>query len=180
MPRSPLVLSIGISSTQSGSPCSSPSMSRRIWDSFMSSTSPATGLGIGHPAPLRLLVHLLSLLFALLGAPTGWAVQLFFGFASTSYLCNGQARTAVPTWLAPTVIGLNFAALAIAIAALTVALVLVRRTTHEHRQRFGGFLFVCVGCSRFLVVWSVFISIVFFVAILANSLSLFLFSSCKF
>ena len=146
----------------------------------MSSTSPATGLGIGHPAPQRHQVRPLSLLFALLGAPAGWAVQLLFGFASTSYLCNGQARTAVPAWLAPTVIGLNFVALAIAVAALMVAMALVRRTTHEHRQRSGGILNASEGRTRFLAAWSVFTSIVFFVATLANSLSLFLVSSCKF
>ena len=145
----------------------------------MPSTTPATGLDIGHPAPQRHQAHPISLLFALLGAPAGWSVQLFFGFASTSYLCTGQAGIAVPAWLDPAVIGFNFTALATAVAALMVALALVRRTTHEHRQRSGGIMDAGEGRTRFLAVWGVCISIVFFVATLANSFSLFLVSSCK-
>jgi hypothetical protein len=145
----------------------------------MPSTTSATGLNIGHPAPQRYQAHPLSLLFALLGAPAGWTVQLLFGFASTSYLCTGRAGVAVPAWLDPAVIGFNFAALAIAVAALMVALALVRRITHEHRQRSGGIMDAGEGRTRFLAVWGVFTSIVFFVATLANSFSLFLVSSCK-
>jgi hypothetical protein len=154
-------------------------MSRRIWDNRMPFTTPVTGLDIGHPAPQRHLAHPLSLLFALLGAPAGWIIQLFFGFASTSYLCTGQAGIAVPAWLDPSVIGFNFAALAIAVTALMVALALVRRTTHEHRRRSGGILDAGEGRTRFLAMWGVCISIVFFVATLANSFSLFLVASCK-
>jgi hypothetical protein len=145
----------------------------------MPSTTPSTGLDIGHPAPQRHQPHHISLLFALLGAPAGWTIQLLFGFGSTSYLCTGQARSAAPTWLAPALIGFSFAALAIAVAALVVALALVRRTTHEHRQRSGGIMDAGEGRTRFLAVWGVYISIVFFVATLANSFSLFLVSSCK-
>jgi hypothetical protein len=145
----------------------------------MPSTTPAAGLDIGHPAPQRHQLRPLLLLFVLLGAPAGWTVQLLFGFASTSYLCTGQAGIATPTWLAPAVIGFNFAALAISVAALMVALALVRRTTHEHRQRSGGIMDAGEGRTRFLAVWGVFTSIVFFVATLANSFSLVLVSSCK-
>lgn len=145
----------------------------------MSSPSPTTGLNIGHPAPQRHQAHSLSLLFALLGAPAAWTVQLLFGFASTSYLCTGQEGIAIPDWLDPAVIGFNFAALAVAVTALMVALALVRRTTHEHRQRSGGILDAGEGRIRFLAVWGVFTSIVFFIATLANSFSLFLVSSCK-
>ena len=145
----------------------------------MSSPSPVTGFHIGHPAPQRDEARPHQVLFTLLGAPAGWTAQLLFGFASTSYLCTGQAGIAVPLWLKPAVIGLNVAALAIAAAALIVALALVRRTTHEHRQRSGGILDAGEGRTRFLAVWGVFTSIVFFVATLANSFSLFLVSSCK-
>lgn len=145
----------------------------------MKSTTPAPGLNIGHPAPQRHQARPLSLLLALIGAPAGWTVQLLFGFASTSYLCTGQAARAVPTWLDPAVIGLNLTALATSVAALMVALALVRRTAHEHRQRSGGIMEAGEGRTRFLAVWGVCISIVFFVATLANSFSLFLVSSCK-
>jgi hypothetical protein len=145
----------------------------------MQSAPSTTGLDIGHPAPQRHQAYPLSLLFALLGPPTGWSVQLLFGFASTSYLCTGRAEIAVPAWLSPAVIGLNFSALAIAVAALMVALSLVRRSAHEHRQRSGGILDAGEGRTRFLAAWSLFTSIVFFVATLANSFSLFLVSSCK-
>ena len=139
----------------------------------------ATGLDIGHPAPERHQAHPLSLLFALLGAPTGWSAQLLFGFSSTSYFCTGQKGIAIPTWLIPAVIGSNLAAMAIAVAGLLVALALLRRTTHEHRQRSGGVLDAGEGRTRFLATWSALTSIVFFVATLANSFSLFLVSSCK-
>jgi hypothetical protein len=145
----------------------------------MASIPPVSGLEIGHPAPQRHQAHPLLLLFALLGAPAGWAIQFLFSFASTSYLCSGRAQSPIPAWLDPAIIGLNFTALAIAAAALIVALALVRRTTQEHRQRSGGVLDAGEGRTRFLATWGVFTSIVFLVATLANSLSLFLVSSCK-
>jgi hypothetical protein len=104
--------------------------------------------------------------------------QLLFAFASTSYVCVGATEGAVPEWLAPVIIGLNIAGLAIAAASLTVALGLHRRTTHEHRERSGGILDAGEGRTRFLTVWGIFISLVFIVATLANSFSLFLVPLC--
>lgn len=145
----------------------------------MSNTTHATGLDIGHPAPQRHQAHSALLLFVLLGAPAGWMSQLLFAFASTSYVCAGAMHSAIPGWLAPTIIGLNLAGLAIAVAALTVSLGLLRRTAHEHRQRSGGVLDAGEGRTRFLAVWGIFISLVFFVATLVNSLSLFLVPLCR-
>jgi hypothetical protein len=97
-------------------------------------------------------------------------------FASTSYLCVGGV--VVPGWMAPTIIALNIVSLAIAVASLILALNLSRQTAHEHRNRSGNVFDAGEGRTRFLAVWGAVISLVFLVAILANSLSLFLVPSC--
>ncbi|MBZ9673667.1 hypothetical protein [Mesorhizobium sp. ES1-3] len=145
----------------------------------MSRSTHSDGLDIGHPAPQRHDARPVLLVFALLAAPAAWTAQLLFAFASTSYICAGPTATAVPAWLAPAVIGLNLAALAIAASALVVALALLRRTLDEHRQRSGGVLEVGEGRTRFLAVWGLFTSLAFVVATLANSFSLLLVPLCK-
>ena len=146
----------------------------------MPNTNDAIGLDIGHPAaPQRHRANPALLLFALLGAPAAWMTQLLFAFASTSYVCAGAMRGAIPAWLDPVIAGLNFAGLTIALAALTVALGLLRRTAHEHRKRSGAVLEAGEGRTRFLAVWGIFISLVFFVATLVNSFSLFLVPLCR-
>ena len=97
-----------------------------------------SALNVGHPAPQRHAANPVLLLFALFGGPLGWMGQLLFAFASTSYVCSGSVNVAVPGWLAPALILLNIAGLAVAIAAVAVALRLLRRTAHEHRARSGG------------------------------------------
>jgi hypothetical protein len=138
-----------------------------------------TNLDTGHPAPARHRVSAIDLAAALCSAPAAWLAQLLFAFSATSYLCRAGDTSATPGWLQPLLIALNLLALAVAAAALTRGLVLLRRTAHEHQSRSGGVLDAGEGRTRFLAVWSVFISIVFIVAILANSFSLLLVPLCQ-
>jgi hypothetical protein len=145
----------------------------------MPNSTHLSGLLIGHPAPQRKLAHPGLLLFALLGAPATWMAQLLYAFASTSYVCAETTQGAIPEWLAPTVIGVNISALAIAVATFAVALGLLKRTSDEHRQRSGAVLDAAEGRTRFLAIWGVFISLAFFVATLVGSFSLFLVRLCR-
>jgi hypothetical protein len=52
-------------------------------------------------------------------------------------------------------------------------------TVDEHRARSGGVLEAGEGRTRFLATWGIFISVVFIVAMLANTLSLFLVPLCR-
>ena len=139
-------------------------------------------LEIGHPAPHRAHVAPLPMLFALLGAPAAWMLELLINFAVTSYVCypgiSGTTVAAAPGWLQAVVIAANIVALAIAIAALLVGMGLARRTRDEHRQRSGGVMDAGEGRTRFLAVWGLFTAMVFIVAVLANTFSLFLVPIC--
>jgi hypothetical protein len=56
---------------------------------------------------------------------------------------------------------------------------LLGRTVHEHKGRSGGVMDAGEGRTRFLAVWGIFISLVFFVATLANTFSLVLVPLCR-
>jgi hypothetical protein len=136
-------------------------------------------LDTGHPAPGRHAIGLPLLGLTLTTAPAAWMTQLLFAFASTSYLCRPGYPGAAPNWLLPTLGILNFIALLAAMASLAIAVQLVRRTTHEHRDRSGGVLDAGEGRTRFLATWAAFISLVFIVAIFANTFSLQLVPLCQ-
>jgi hypothetical protein len=104
------------------------------------------------------------LVFALIGAPGAWLAQLLYAFATTSYYCDPAIVGGMPGWLGPTIVALNLATLAVGAASLAVAL----------RLRQAG-----RDPLSFLAAWGVLLAIVFLVATVANSLSLFLVPLCR-
>ena len=140
---------------------------------------PTGSLDIGHPAPERHKLHPAVLLFTLFGAPAAWMAQLLFGFASTSYFCVASNGASVPAPASLFIFALNLVGLAIALASLLTARMLLDRTVHEHKGRSGGVMDAGEGRTRFLAVWGIFISVVFFVATLANTFSLVLVPLCR-
>ncbi|HVW93765.1 MAG TPA: hypothetical protein VHB74_14320 [Devosia sp.] len=140
-------------------------------------------LRIGHPAPHRERAERLPLLFALCAAPAAWILQLLVGFAVTAYVCYpGEPRAALPSvpgWVQPVVIALNILGLAVAVLSFAVGLALIRATRGEHQARSGGIMDVGEGRTRFLATWSLFGTLVFAVALIANTFSLFLVPLCR-
>lgn len=142
----------------------------------MSGTARSTGDGSGshHTARAGAL-----LIFALAGAPIGWFLQLSYLFFSTSYACVGSGVTTVSNGMHLLLIGSNCGGLLIAAAALASSLFLVRRVAQEHQQAEG-----IIPCgderrTRFFVVLGFWTSVIFLIATLANSTSLFLVSLCN-
>lgn len=140
-------------------------------------------LNIGHPAPHRGRADTLPLLFALFAAPAAWLLQLLAGFAITAYVCyGGEPRAAlpnVPFWVQPVVIAVNILGLAIAVLSFAVGLALIRATRGEHQERSGGIMDAGEGRTRFLATWALFGTLVFAVALIANTFSLFLVPLCR-
>jgi heme/copper-type cytochrome/quinol oxidase subunit 2 len=140
-------------------------------------------LGIGHPAPHRQAARPLLFLFALLGAPAAWLVELLIGFAVTSYTCDMHqtrgALAAVPGWVWPLITVVNLLALLIAALALIAGVVLIRQTRGEHQTRSGEPIDAGEGRTRVLAVWAIVGSIIFIVALLTNTFSLSLVSICR-
>jgi hypothetical protein len=140
-------------------------------------------LAIGHPAPRRSEVNPLILLFALVGGPIVWIIELTLNFAITSYACyTGEAHVVlatVPSWVQPTISALNLCALIIALLAAATGFAVLHRIGNEHEERSGGVMDVGEGRTRFLATWGVFGALVFAVALFANTFSLFLVPICR-
>jgi hypothetical protein len=140
-------------------------------------------LGIGHPAPHRQAARPILFLFALLGAPAAWIVELLIGFAVTSYACDMHqtrgALAAVPGWMSPLVTAVNLLALLVAALSLVAGVVLIRRTRHEHHARSGEPIDAGEGRTRVLAVWAIVGAIIFIVALLTNTFSLLLVPICR-
>ena len=140
-------------------------------------------LGIGHPAPHRQAARPLFFLFALLGAPAAWIIELLVGFAVTSFTCDMHqsraALSAVPGWVPPLITVVNLLALLIAALSLVAGVVLIRRTHGEHHARSGEPIDAGEGRTRVLAVWAIVGAIIFLIALLTNSFSLSLVPICQ-
>ena len=144
----------------------------------MSDPAPIAGFDIDHPATESHQAHPVPLLFGLLAAPNAWMIQLLYAFTATSSVCGGAIGRPIPGWLAPTIIAANCCGLAIAVASFVTALGLLRRVIRERQQRSGNALAIADGRTRCLAAWGVSISLAFFIAMLASSISLFLVPLC--
>lgn len=126
------------------------------------------GYDVGHPAPHRGAIGAARMWFALLGGFAAWSVQLGTNATVTGLSCASPLRDARPMpgldTVLPPVIGVTVAALAVSGLALFVALGNLRRTRHETAHESGDVMKAGEGRTRFLAVWSVWISILFLIA----------------
>ncbi|MGR3757935.1 MAG: hypothetical protein ACU0AT_11985 [Tranquillimonas sp.] len=127
-----------------------------------------SGYDVGHPAPHRGAIGALRMWFALLGGFAAWSVQLGANAAVTGLSCASPLRDARPmpdlSTVLPPVIGLTVAALVVSAVALFVSLGNLRRTRHETAHESGDVMMAGEGRTRFLAVWSVWISMLFLIA----------------
>ncbi len=132
---------------------------------------------IGHPAPGRGLVGPWRLAFPLLGGPLAWSLELSIGSGLAGIFCTagGPVRSQTPalTWSEPAAIAVNLLALVVAAVALWVAYSNLQRTGREQEARSGGVMDAGEGRTRFLSVWGVWISVLFFIATCFNTIFLF-------
>ena len=130
---------------------------------------------IGHPAPDRDRVSLWLLFFGLLAGPVAWSLQLNANAAVAGLAClttHGAAAPAIGSESTSIrIVVVNLVALAIGLSALGVSLACLRRTRHlEHA---GGVMEAGEGRSRLLSIWGIWTSVLFLLAIGANTISVF-------
>ena len=132
---------------------------------------------IGHPAPGRAVTRDRWLWFGFLAAPVAWSLQLAFNSGVAGLACLGSAAPDVELrgWTEPAIILVNVCALAIALVGLAVSVRNIRRT-HEAEASEGesrGVLGAGEGRTRYMGVWGVWTSVLFFCAIAFNSIAVF-------
>ncbi|WP_375263329.1 hypothetical protein [Palleronia sp.] len=130
---------------------------------------------IGHPAPDRGRISRSLLAFALLGAPVAWSLQLSGNAALGGLGCLVEARPRgfILNWEATAIaiVVVNVAALVIAVVALAASAHLLRETRHEKMQHSGGVMQAGEGRTRYMAVWGVWGSVLFLIAIGANTVA---------
>jgi hypothetical protein len=132
---------------------------------------------IGHPAPDRDQVRLAALGFGLAGGPAAWCLQLLAGSSVAGLAClagDGSSTGSLNFgWATPAMIGVNLAALLVAILALVVSFRSFRRTASGYAEGHDSVMEAGEGRSRFLAIWGIWTSILFILAIAFNTISVF-------
>jgi hypothetical protein len=146
--------------------------------------------GHAHPAPARNDVAPALLWFGLVGAPAAWTVQTLVDLAVASHGCYPRLFPLA----APMLAGLRGIVITVSIAALIVCIVAGAaafrswsRTRHEHQVSSGAgekhshaaaLLETGEGRTRFLALSGVMASVVFTIAVVAHTVSIFMVGPC--
>jgi len=155
----------------------------------MTSTSLSNGASVGHPAPERGHVALPALWFGIFGAPAAWSVQTLVNLSVASHACYPRLfpLTAPITSARGIVFAVSLFALVTCLAALAVATRSWRRTRGEHHAATGrarehdrgtAALETGEGRTRFMALSGVLTSLLFLVASLVHTASVFLVRPC--
>lgn len=134
-----------------------------------------------HPAPARHDVSLLSLVFALLGAPVAWSLQLLVNYALASHACYPhETPLATPLWTSLWPILLSVSVLAIAIGTVTAVIAWRnwQKVQHEHIGEEHHLLEVGEGRTRFLAMCGLLTSGMFLLALVFTTINLWLVPLC--
>ncbi|MBN9505810.1 MAG: hypothetical protein J0I69_07255 [Altererythrobacter sp.] len=132
-----------------------------------------------HPASLRRRVGKRAALFAVYGAPLAWFVQFCAAFAfNTSPCFDAGERLFSRPGLHPWAAIISVLCLAVALAALWLGLVHLRRTREEEPGGERGLIETGQGRTRFLAIWAIAFAGVFTVLIAINILLLLGVSPC--
>ena len=146
--------------------------------------------GAAHPAPARNEVSKGLLWFGLVGGALAWTVQTLIDLAITSHGCYPRLfplASPVLAGLRGILVVVSLAALVVCIVAALVAIRTWSRTRHEHQASTGAgekhgpsaaLLETGEGRTRFLALSGLMTSIVFTIAVLAHTISIFIVGPC--
>jgi hypothetical protein len=139
--------------------------------------------GVMPPAPHSERVSAALLFGALLAPPLAWGVQLIVNYGLASHACfpGDMPRTSLAPgweWVAPAIIALNLASLAIAAAASVVSLSIWRRTREEAAGGHASALDIGQGRTRFLAIWGMWSGVWFALQILFGTIAAFWTPAC--
>lgn len=138
-------------------------------------------LTLTHPAPHRDNVGASVLFTGLLAGPVVWGLQLVANFALASHACypDGAPLTAPAshsTWAI--ILLLNILAAILSLAGAVLSYQHWRATREEHPGDASHAIEAGEGRTRFIALWGVMTGLGFFVAILFNTLALFMVPQC--
>lgn len=131
------------------------------------------------PPPDR--VALLTLLFGVLGAPVAWGLQLVVNYGLASHICYvGDTPRTMPIWRSAwtVILVLNVLAALLALASTALSYQRWQATRQEFHRNASEALEVREGRTRFLALWGVMTGSGFFLAILFNTIALFMVPQC--
>lgn len=133
-------------------------------------------MSIGHPAPLRGRVSRSALYIGLALGAFSWFGQLCANSAVAWASCETFAHREwsyhwAGSW--PVIIGFNVLALVLSALGLALGAVNLSKTGEEEEQQPGGIMDAGEGRTRFLSTWGIWASLLFFLAIAFNTISLF-------
>jgi len=146
--------------------------------------------GSAHPAPARGDVSSALLWFGLAGGPAAWTVQTLVDLAVAAHGCYPRLFPLAAPMLAGLrgiVITVSIAALIVCVAAGLVAFRTWGKIRHEHQGSSGAgekhgpsaaLLETGEGRTRFLALSGLMTSIVFTIAVLAHTVSIFIVGPC--
>ena len=134
-----------------------------------------------HPSPHRGNVSAAALFLGLFAGPVVWGLQLIVNYGVASSACYaGDTPHSMPTWHSAwaVILLLNFLAAILALAGAALSYQHWQATRQEHHGDAGHALEAGEGRTRFLALWGVMTGLGFFVAILFNTLALFMVPQC--
>ncbi len=136
---------------------------------------------IAHPAPHRDNVSATMHFWGLFTGPVVWGLQFVVNFALASHTCYpGATPLNTPAWHSAwiVILLLNLLAAVLALAAAVLSYRHWQVTRTEHQGDAGHAIEAGEGRTRFLALWGVMTGLGFFVAILFNTLALFMVPEC--
>lgn len=138
-------------------------------------------LTLTHPAPHRGNVAVSVLFIGLFAGPIAWGLQLLINFALASHACYPDgAPLTTPGWHSAwgVILLLNIVAAILSLAGAALSYRHWQATREEHPGGAGHTIEAGEGRTRFLALWGVMTGFGFLVAILFNTLALFMVPQC--
>jgi hypothetical protein len=138
---------------------------------------------LAHPAPRRHDASFAQLAFCTIAAPAVWGLRLVINYGIASYFCfpGDTPRQELPGnlgWIWPTLLALDLASIAVALAGAAIAFQLWRSTRHELAVPGSPLIEVGEDRTRFLSLWGLMISLGFFVAVVFELVALWVVPIC--
>ncbi len=136
-----------------------------------------------HPAPHRHRVSAALMLFAVAGAGGAWLIQLIVDYGLAAHRCFPADKPLLATnlpggWSYPVLLALNILAIVTAVAASIAARQIWRRTKDEHDSSTHHLLAAGEGRTRFLAMCGQLAGLGFLVAILFDTVAIYMVPRC--
>jgi hypothetical protein len=136
-----------------------------------------------HPSPHRDRVSLVALWFGMLGAGAVWVAQLVANYMIVTTRCYGGSTPVMRAFppgagLRPLLLAVNLLALVVALLAMATAYRTWRLTREEHPGEAGHAMEVGEGRTRFMGLVGIYTSGGFVLAVLFDTVTLFVVPLC--